>query len=111
MTHNYCLITTTAGSYDEAKALAEMLVGEKLAACVQITKINSVYSWEEMLHRDEEWLLQIKTRANLYKLVERALIDHHSYETPEIICVPIIEGSAPYLAWIDENTRGSEGFQ
>lgn len=106
MPHSYCLITTTAGSQDEAEHLASLLVCEKLAACVQITKISSVYTWEGTLHKEEEWLLLIKTRAELYEQIEDILHEHHSYETPEIICVPIAQGSAPYLAWIDENTKG-----
>jgi periplasmic divalent cation tolerance protein len=106
MPHSYCLITTTAGSQDEAEHLANLLVRERLAACVQISRIFRVYTWEETLHKDEEWLLLIKTRADLYEQVEGALHAHHSYEIPEIICVPITQGAAPYLAWIDENTKG-----
>lgn len=106
MPNSYCLISTTSGSQAEAEYLANLLVLERLAACVQITKINSVYTWEARLHKDEEWLLLIKTRVDLYEGVEDALRAHHSYEIPEIICMPITQGSAPYLAWIDDNTTG-----
>jgi len=100
------MILTTVGSLDEAERLAAMLVREQLAACVQITTITSTYTWQDVLHRDPEWLLLIKTKADLYGQVEDALHVHHSYDTPEILQVPIVEGSAPYLAWIAENTKG-----
>ena len=103
---SYSMIITTIGSQDEAERLAAMLVSQKLAACVQITTIHSIYMWQDTLHQDPEWLLLIKTRADLYPKIEDALRAHHSYDTPEIIQVPILRGSASYLAWIDENTLG-----
>jgi len=104
----YCLITTTTDSQAEADRLAEMLVSEGLAACVQITPIRSVYTWQGALQKDEEWLLLIKTRAVLYPKIEVALQEQHSYDTPEIICMPITGGAAAYLAWVDETTIDGE---
>ena len=104
---SYCMILTTAGSQDEAESLAAMLVREQLAACVQITAITSTYTWQGVLHREPEWLMLIKTRADLYGQVEDALHAHHSYDTPEIVQVPITQGLASYFMWIDENTKGS----
>ena len=106
MDTSYCLILTTAGSQEEAGQLASTLVSQKLAACVQITAINSTYIWQGALQQEPEWLLLIKTRADLYLRVEDALRANHSYDTPEIIQVPILLGSTAYLAWIDENTLG-----
>jgi periplasmic divalent cation tolerance protein len=106
MDNSYCIILTAAGSQEEAERLSAMLVSQKLAACVQITTIKSTYIWQGALHQDPEWLLLIKTRADLYHSVEDALRTHHSYDIPEIIQVPILQGSADYLAWIDENTGG-----
>ena len=103
---DYCMILTTVGSLEAAENLASMLVSEQVAACVQITPIHSTYAWKGKLHQDPEWLLLIKTRADLYPRVEEALHDHHTYDTPEIIQVPILRGSAAYLAWIDANTGG-----
>jgi periplasmic divalent cation tolerance protein len=103
---DYCMILTTVGSPEEAENLASMLVGEQMAACVQSTAIQSTYTWEGELHQDPEWLLLIKTRADLYPRVEDALRAHHTYDTPEIIQVPILRGSAAYLAWIDAHTGG-----
>lgn len=104
MIPTYCMILTTTSSKAEADRLAVILVGEKLAACVQAIQISSTYTWQEELVSESEWLLLIKTRSALYPQVEDALRKHHSYETPEITCVPISAGSAPYLAWIDATT-------
>lgn len=106
MNHSsYCMILTTVGTQAEAEHLATMLVKEQLAACVQITAITSTYSWQGALHTDPERLLLIKTKADLYLQVEEAVRSQHSYDTPEIIQVPVIQGSASYLAWIDERTK------
>lgn len=105
---SYCVILTTTGEQEEAERLAAMLVKAQLAACVQLSPITSTYSWQGTLHQDPEWLLLIKTRADLYEEVEDALGVHHSYDTPEIIQIPIIRGSGAYLSWIDENTTGEQ---
>jgi periplasmic divalent cation tolerance protein len=104
MTHTYCVIHTSTSSADEAQRLAAMLVSQGLAACVQVFMMDSVYTWQGELHQEPEWLLQIKTRADLYPQVEKALLAHHSYETPEILCMPVIQGSDAYLAWLDAST-------
>ena len=103
--HSYCMILTTTGEQEQAKNLSAMLVKAGLAACVQITTITSTYSWQGELHQEPEWLLIIKTRAELYEKVAEFLQEHHSYDTPEIIQVPIIQGSKAYFAWMDENTK------
>jgi periplasmic divalent cation tolerance protein len=104
MEKSYCMILTTTGSQEEAQHIAAVLVRERLAACVQVSTINSTYIWQDTLQQEPEWLLLIKTRADLYPQVEEALNAHHTYDTPEIIQVPILRGSAAYLGWIDENT-------
>jgi periplasmic divalent cation tolerance protein len=104
----YCMVMTTTGSQEEGERLAAMLVSEKLAACVQITPISSTYTWQDTLQKEPEWLLLIKTKADLYEEVEDALGVHHSYDTPEIIQVPITQGSMAYLSWVDENTKGED---
>lgn len=104
MNQAYFMIITTTGSREEAEHLAKILVENSLAACVQISAITSIYTWQDALHKDAEHLLLIKTRSALYQDVEEAICRHHSYETPEIIAVPILAGSAAYLAWIAANT-------
>jgi len=100
-----CVIMTTAGSWEEADRIAEILVEEKLAACVQILDIRSRYIWEGKVCREPEQLLLIKTFATLYPQVEAAIIRHHSYEVPEILQVPVTTGLDCYISWMRENTR------
>ena len=105
MDHSFCVILSTTDSPAEADSLAEMLVTSKLAACVQIIPITSIYTWEEVLNKDSEYLMLIKTRAELYPKVEAAILEHHSYETPEIIQLPVASGSSGYLSWIDDSLK------
>ncbi len=95
-------ITTTTASREEAQIIARHLVGEKLAACVQILgPINSTYHWKGKIETADEWLCLIKTRAALYGKVEKAIRSLHSYETPEIIATMISKGNIDYLRWLD----------
>ena len=103
---DHCVIFTTAGSEDEAERIAAGLVEARLAACVQQTPIRSAYRWEGRVVKDEEILLFIKTRTGLYPLVEAWITARHSYDTPEIIMLPVTDGLDAYLAWVDEETRG-----
>lgn len=98
----------TAAGDDEASRIAETLVDQKLAACVQILpEMQSVYVWQEVVQREREVLLLAKTtRANFDEL-ERKVREIHSYETPEIIAVPIVAGSEPYLKWLTRSCEGS----
>lgn len=104
MNSQYCLIQTTAGSETEAEELAQLLVRERLAACVQVLPITSYYRWEGKISKDGEWLLSIKTRAACYQAVEKLIIANHAYETPEIIQLPVVDGSEDYLQWVDNST-------
>ncbi|CAN5514362.1 hypothetical protein BH20ACI3_BH20ACI3_01480 [soil metagenome] len=95
------MILMTAADVAEANRLAEMLVGAQLAACVQILPhVNSVYRWKGMIERETEVLLIAKTARSKFEKVEREVRALHSYETPEIIALPITAGSAPYLKWL-----------
>ena len=98
------VVFMTAASGEEATRLAEMLVGAHLAACVQILpEMESVYRWEGKIERQPEVLLPAKTTQAKFADLEREVRALHSYETPEIVAVPITAGSAPYLEWL----RGS----
>ncbi|MBA3515757.1 MAG: divalent-cation tolerance protein CutA [Pyrinomonadaceae bacterium] len=95
------MILMTAADVAEANRLAEMLVGAQLAACVQILPhVNSVYRWKGMIERETEVLLIAKTARSKFEKVEREVRALHSYETPEIIALPITAGSASYLKWL-----------
>ena len=105
MKEGYSIIMTTTDSQEEANRLAELLVTHRLAACVQSTPITSTYTWQGELTRESEWLLLIKTRADRYDAIQEALLKIHSYETPEILQVPITDGSSAYLAWLSAQTE------
>lgn len=99
-----CVIQCAAGSEAEAEAIAEALLSERLAACVQITPIRSRYVWKGEVARDDEWLLAIKTRRALFAAVQARIRALHSYEIPEILALPVTEADADYLAWLAEST-------
>ena len=102
-------VMMTAGSREEAVRIAEMLVGARLAACVQILpEIESVYHWQGEVRRDPEVLLLAKTTQARFSLLEREVRALHSYETPEIVALPVTDVSAPYLEWLTAAVRGDE---
>jgi len=102
-------ILTTAGNVAEAQSIARMLVERELAACVQSLPITSTYRWNGAVQEEAEILLLIKTRQALYPAVEAAIRECHSYETPEIICLPVLAGSDPYMAWVGAMTGAAKG--
>ena len=97
---------TTVNPEREARELASRIVKERLAACVQIVpKIESIYFWDGKVHDDQEYLLLIKTLEARVGDLKAFLEKHHSYEVPEILGVPVIEGSKEYLQWMKDCTR------
>jgi periplasmic divalent cation tolerance protein len=107
--HDYLLVSMTAGSSEEAEKIAEALVQERLAACVNIVPaITSIYRWQGEVHRDSEVLLIAKSRPELFHSLAARVKELHSYEVPEVIAVPIVAGSEAYLNWIDESVKVSE---
>ncbi len=100
---SYIQVMTTTETKEQAQKIAQHLVTEKLAACVQILgPINSIYRWKGKVENTQEWLCLIKTQDDLYNKVEAAIKSLHPYETPEIIAVPIIKGSKEYLSWLED---------
>src|SRR5258706_1472690 len=100
------LVLTNLPDRAAAERLAERLVGEHLAACVNIlAPCRSVYRWKGALQRDEEHPLLIKTTAERYPALERALREGHPYELPEIIAVPVGSGLPAYLDWVAAETK------
>lgn len=88
-----------------AERIAQAVVDERLAACVNIVPgLTSIYRWEGQVQRDAEWLLLIKTRQAIYPSLESRLRALHPYQVPEIIALPIQVGAAAYLDWIAANT-------
>ena len=101
------LVLVTCGSEEEASRIARALVESRLAACVNIVDapVRSVYRWKGRVERAEEHLLLVKTRRGRLKALEAEVKRLHSYETPEIIALPIAEGLRTYLAWLDGCVR------
>jgi len=103
----YLVVFITTSSYDEARKIASALVVQRKAACVNIVpKVNSLFRWKGKIEEAEESLMVVKTRAELFTDVVSTVKSIHSYEVPEIIALPIIEGNADYLAWLKEETEG-----
>jgi periplasmic divalent cation tolerance protein len=100
------VVLMTAANGEEAARLADMLIGAHLAACVQILpEMESVYRWQGKIERQPEILLLVKTARSKFDDLEREVRALHSYETPEIIAVPIVAGSSPYLEWLSASLK------
>ena len=98
-------IQFTIDDRDGAEGIVDALLADRLVACGQTTgPVVSRYWWEGAVHRSEEWLVLLKTRAVLSDRVTEAILDRHPYETPEVVVLPVTGGSPDYLRWIDEVT-------
>jgi periplasmic divalent cation tolerance protein len=103
------VVINTCGSEEEAERLARTLVDERLAACVTvIAPVKSFYRWNGVVTNSAEWLLLIKTSRPLFARLQGILDSSHTYELPEIIALPIVEGSTNYLAWLDRELVTAE---
>jgi periplasmic divalent cation tolerance protein len=104
MTDKKIVLTTTATREDAGK-IARALVERRLAACVNVVAIESVYRWKDAVECAEEWLLVIKTTGSALDQVNAAIKELHVYELPECVVLPIENGSEEYLAWIGESVH------
>jgi periplasmic divalent cation tolerance protein len=103
------VVLVTVASPEEADGIATALVTERLAACVNVVgPVRSIYRWNDQVQHDPELLLIIKSRAALFGELEARVRALHSYETPEIIALPIAAGSAAYLDWLQSATTASK---
>lgn len=105
VTTSYGIVLVTAGSVQEAEAIANSLVNSQLAACVNLVPIQSIYTWQGKLHQEQEWQLLIKTDLSQFQTIAAKIRELHSYELPEIIALPIVAGSQPYLNWISASVQ------
>ena len=104
---SYLLVLNTCPDEAVAEKIAENLVSQRLAACVNILpKIRSIYAWKGNIEHDNEVLLLIKTREDQFQALQQAILQLHPYELPEIVAVSLETGLADYLRWID-NSIGS----
>jgi periplasmic divalent cation tolerance protein len=98
-------VTTTVSAAEEADRLENLLLEEKLVACVQRIDINSAYWWKGRVEREPEILLLMKTAGSLENAVIERIEENHSYELPEIVTFPVSGGLADYLNWIEATCR------
>ena len=99
-------VATTTETKADAARIAAALVEQHLAACVQISgPVSSTYRWQGKIETSEEWLCTVKTSANLYQQVEQAIRQLHSYETPEILAIPVTAGSPDYIRWLRDQLQ------
>ena len=102
---DYIVVFVTTGSEKEGEKIAQALVKEKLAACVNIVPgLKSVFRWKGKISTEEEVLLMIKTKDGLFEKLKKRVIELHSYEVPEIIASPILAGFEKYLSWLEKET-------
>jgi periplasmic divalent cation tolerance protein len=100
------VIFVTCGSEEEGLKIAQALVEERSAACVNLlSPIRSIYRWEGKVWDEKEWLLIIKTQKERFENIEKRVKSLHSYSVPEIIGLPVVEGSSSYLHWLEEMTK------
>lgn len=97
-------VQTTVETAEEADHLASAVVEARLAACVQISEVRSLYRWEGQVQQDPELLITLKTASARWDELQAFIEEHHPYEEPELIVAPIIGGSASYLDWLTEST-------
>ncbi len=103
---NKIVVFCTCGSAGEAEMLARHLVEQRLAACVQVTAgVKSFYRWRGELAADLEFQLTIKTRRDLFAQLSSEIRKLHSYEVPEIIALPVVDGAETYLEWMDNELQ------
>lgn len=101
----YIMITTTFDNKDEANKMIDLLLEQRLVSCCQLSNITSSYHWKGKIEKAEEYLLQMKTKKELYKEIEKVILNNHSYETPQLVAYDIVDGYNEYLKWIENETK------
>lgn len=103
------VVLNTCVSHEQAARLARHLVEHRLAACVNILpNVHSIYRWEGKVEDSGEWMLVIKSRRDLFVALRAEIEKLHSYEVPEIIALPVVDGSQAYLGWIEHELKAAE---
>ena len=99
------VVFITASNEDEAAKISRALVEARLAGCVNIIKgVRSIYQWKEKIEDEPEVLMIVKTQRHLFPALSKKVKELHTYTVPEILALPIVEGSAEYLNWLKEVT-------
>lgn len=101
--NSYGVVFVTVGNENEGKKIARILVEEKLAGCVNLYPVTSVYRWQGEICEDGEWQLVIKTNLRLFSRLSARIQELHSYDVPEIIALPIVNSSTSYHQWLQDS--------
>ena len=102
----YLVVLVSYPTLEQAKNIARELIEKQLAACVQLfSPIVSIYQWNDRICEEQEVSLQIKCTAICYQKLEETIKQHHPYDVPEIIAIPITQGASSYLNWIKEKSQ------
>ena len=107
---NYRVVLLTCATLEESRKIARAMVENHLAACVNVVThaVESFYMWEEKLENGSEYLLIMKTSEERVEELKTAVLEMHSYDTPEFVVLPIVAGAEEYLKWVGESVRGDE---
>lgn len=99
-------VLVNTGSEEEALTIARAVVEERLAVCANlIPNIRSVYRWQDKVEDESECAMIIKTVSEQLPALTKRVVELHSYDCPEVIALPIVDGHAPYLDWVRENSQ------
>jgi periplasmic divalent cation tolerance protein len=102
------VVWVTASDKNQAQSIAQTLLERRLVACVNIFgEVDAMYWWKGSLAKSREVVMMIKTRRELFSSVEAVVKEQHSYDVPEVIAAPLVEGSAAYLEWVKDSTISS----
>jgi periplasmic divalent cation tolerance protein len=99
--NEHLIVFVTASSEPQARRIARKLLQSKLAACVNFVPVDSMFAWKGSIQEEDEILMIIKTRTDAFDALADAVKSAHSYDTPEIIALPVVLGSREYMRWID----------
>jgi periplasmic divalent cation tolerance protein len=103
---SYIVIFITVSTVDEAQVISEKLLGERKVACATIVpEVDSRFWWKGNIDQCKECMLVLKTKASMFDQVVDMVKSLHSYEVPEIIAMPVVDGNGDYLKWIDDEVR------
>jgi periplasmic divalent cation tolerance protein len=102
---DFCVVLVTAPTRADAETIARAVLGDRLAACVNLWPVQSLYTWQGTLETADEYQLVIKTQRSRFPALETKIRAIHPYDLPEMIALPLVAGSEPYLTWIHEQTQ------
>ena len=109
MTDKIVILSTCAGE-EEAERLSRLLLDDRLAACVNVIRpMRSYYHWKGAIETAEECLLIIKSSRELFDSVRQVLEQAHSYEIPEVLAIPVVDGAKNYINWLEANLKKTGG--